>query len=84
MRISKKTLIRKLLKESGGMTVAEIAKHSGYSSKEAARTALLTMPDVYIDRWDVRVKRWAAIWCVVDVPPHCPRPNKRTKEKTHD
>jgi hypothetical protein len=36
-----------------------------------------SMPDAYIDRWLKTGKRFAAVWCVVVPPPHCPKPEKK-------
>lgn len=37
--------------------------------------ALDIMPDTYIDRWQPGQRgQFAAVWCVVDVPENCPRP----------
>jgi hypothetical protein len=42
------------------------------------RAVLRSMPDAYIDRWQTRgdKKYLSAVWCVVEVPEHCPRPEK--------
>lgn len=41
------------------------------------------MPDVYIDRWNVakQQKREEAIWVAVEVPEHCPRPERKKSER---
>jgi hypothetical protein len=42
------------------------------------RAVLRSMPDAYIDRWQTRgdKKYLSAVWCVVEVPDNCPRPDK--------
>ena len=82
MRISKRSKIRQVLRETGGLTVSELSKRVGYSDSKSALTALKSMPDTYIDRWNTDKQRWSAVWCVVDVPPDCPRPDR--KGKKHD
>ena len=35
------------------------------------------MPDSYIDRWTGPHRgQWAAVWCVVEVPENCPKPDE--------
>lgn len=48
----------------------------------SVRKSLVGMVDCYIDRWVIlRSARgqYSAIWCIVEVPANCPRPNKGTK-----
>ena len=62
-----------------GLTLSEIAQHSGVPYRAVHRT-VTKMPDVYIDRWTDtgKVTRHQAVWCVVVPPPNCPHP-KETK-----
>jgi hypothetical protein len=68
--------VRRVLKEHpDGLTAKEIAALINRSAGHMS-TTLNRMPDLYIDRW-VRTSdkgRWAAVWCAVEVPPNCPRP----------
>jgi len=43
-----------------------------------------SMPDAYIDRWQYRgtQKYLSAVWCVVNVPENCPKPEK-TSDTSH-
>ena len=73
--------IRKLLRtHEDGMTVASLcaALNVQGRSRPPIYAALHGMPDAYIDRWQVNPGRGAhrAVWCVVKVPEHCPRPGK--------
>lgn len=59
-----------------GLTLMELCKWSEVR-RDTAQNALAAMPDVYIDRWIPAKKgphKWAAVWCAVPVPEHCPRP----------
>ena len=72
-------VIRELLKKhSDGLTVNEICSFTGIRDSNILRS-LKSMPDVYIDRWNVskQQKREEAIWVAVEVPEHCPRPERR-------
>jgi hypothetical protein len=63
-----------LLKHPDGLGIATIADHLGLP-EPAVRASLRSMPDAYIDRWfKARNRKWAAIWCVVEVPEDCPMP----------
>jgi hypothetical protein len=84
------TAIRGHLRGTDGMTTAQLRALLD-SDTPAVSTALRAMPDAYIDRWttvptgqDLKGQCLAAVWCVVDVPPHCPRPatKKEKRERT--
>lgn len=83
--------IRALLRANpDGLSVMQITRTLNLP-RESARKAMLAMPDAYIDRWETtgRVGPPRSIWCVVNVPPHCPKPDiksRRTKrtEKPHE
>lgn len=74
---TKRAEIRQLLRShEDGLTVKQIAELISVEPSNA--TAMVQkMPDAYIDRW-VKPRRgpFTAVWCVVDVPAHCPRPTK--------
>lgn len=65
--------LRKLLRaHPDGLTVASLcAKLNVDRGSKTVYAALHRMPDAYIDRWSP-----SAVWCVVEVPPHTPRPSK--------
>ena len=68
--------IREYLKRHpDGATVAEICEFFGIvgKSKGNVSTTLHLMPDAFIDRWNNK-GRLEAIWCLVEVPEDCPRP----------
>jgi hypothetical protein len=71
--------VRRILREHpDGLTTKELAEKMGRELKHLHVT-LRAMPDAYIDRW-VQLKpqaQWSAVWCVVDVPQDCPRPDRR-------
>jgi hypothetical protein len=68
------TKIRNLLQASDGMTTKELAITIDSGMRDISR-ALKAMPDAYVDRWTGPKRgQWAAVWCVVDVPENCPKP----------
>lgn len=69
-----------LTKEEDGLTANYIAEELNANSKSIAR-ALERMPDAYIDRWTEAGYRspHQAVWCVVAVPPNCPKPTRKKK-----
>lgn len=67
-------IIRKALKDTDGLTIAELHTLTGRSDT-VIRRSLESMPDAYIDRWGEKVRgQYPAIWCVVTVPENCPHP----------
>lgn len=64
-----------------GLTSAQLSLLVG-SSPKRVNDALRIMPDAYIDRWvksvaaNGQTRRYAAVWCVVEVPEHCPKPTE--------
>ncbi len=58
--------------EDGATTTAVAAEIE--TSEDTARQALHAMPDVYIDRWAPVRSGYVAVWCAVEVPEDCPRP----------
>lgn len=72
--------IRHALKQhEDGLTANEIGELLKLN-KDSIRNALNTMPDVYIDRWMQARQglREQAVWCVINVPENCPKPNRKT------
>jgi hypothetical protein len=73
--------IRKLLRESDGMTATALCAtldttKDKHQFKKAVSAALHKMPDAYIDRWvPAHNNLWAAVWCVVVPPEDCPKPD---------
>ena len=84
MKKSNHIAIREVLRQHpDGLTIQNIAHLTGIKHEASIRNALLAMPDVYIDRWIERRSargQDVAVWCAVEVPPHCPRPDKRKGE----
>lgn len=72
--------LRELLRaHPDGLTILEMMKVTA-AGEHSVRQALTKMPDAYIDRWVPRSGMPAAVWCVVEVPENCPRPEPgRTK-----
>ena len=78
MRKSNHAIIRALLKQHpDGLMASEVAEALNLQHR-ATKVALKSMVDIYIDRW---VKPggcpFAAVWCVVEVPEDCPRPEDK-------
>lgn len=69
-------LVRNLLRDSDGLTVAQIAQAVGTDTTHIHRM-LHKLPDAYIDRWIKSGNQCTAVWSVVVPPPHCPRPEKK-------
>lgn len=62
---------------SEGATPTEMATALGRTAV-SVRKSLLSMPDVYIDRWTDPVRgQYQAIWCIVVPPANCPHPDDR-------
>lgn len=74
--------IRKLLREEAdGLTVNYIAEELHAKPKSIDAALRRSMPDAYIDRWTDAGQQQPhqAVWCVVPVPEHCPRPTRKPK-----
>ncbi|MFM7011488.1 MAG: hypothetical protein ACKO0Z_19525 [Betaproteobacteria bacterium] len=74
--------IRALLRtESDGLTIMEIRDELEVNKYDVVRKSINKMPDAYIDRW-VRAPnthgKYAAVWCVVVPPKHCPSPEGKS------
>lgn len=72
-----KTAIRAVLKKfPDGLNAAEIQRFIEAKHSTSVITALKDMGEAYIDRWEKRATgQLAAVWCLADVPEHCPRPD---------
>lgn len=71
-------LIRQYLRERpDGARVPDIARDLSRAPRDVENT-LNRMPDVYIDRWTQSKGPggYGAIWCAVEVPEHCPKPER--------
>ena len=69
--------LRSLLKGSDGLTVKQIESELNLDFR-TLRKSLKSMPDAFIDRWTGPLRgQYAAVWCVVEVPEDCPRPNEK-------
>lgn len=68
--------IRDYLKDSDGLTTRQLQFRSEIEQRTLCK-ALKSMPDAYIDRWTGPHRgQWAAVWCVVEVPEDCPKPDE--------
>ena len=78
MRLSNHKAIRELLHQNpDGLMVSEIAKALGVKN-DSIKVALRSMVDTYIDRWvRLRGSPIAAVWCAVEVPANCPKPENK-------
>ena len=78
MRPNTEDAVRSTLRRhSDGLTLTEIAHHSGVEYRKVHR-AVNKMPDAYIDRWQrpTGAHPYQAVWCAVVVPAHCPHPKR--------
>jgi len=75
-------LVRAALRANpDGATVRELADETCLTTSAVAQI-LPGMPDTYVDRWQAITKgkgagAWAAVWCAVEVPADCPKPEPR-------
>ena len=78
MRHSNHKAIRELLLQNpDGLMVSEVAKALGVKN-DSIKVALRSMVDTYVDRWvKLRGSPMAAVWCAVEVPPNCPKPEEK-------
>ena len=78
MRKSNHAAIRALLHQNpDGLMVSEVAKALGVKN-DSIKVALRSMVDTYVDRWvKLRGSPMAAVWCAVEVPPNCPKPEEK-------
>ena len=69
--------IRDLLKGSDGLTTKQLQYRLEVDQRTLCKS-LKSMPDSYIDRWSGPHRgQWAAVWCVVEVPEDCPKPDEK-------
>jgi len=74
--------IRDYLKDSDGLTTRQLQFRTEIEQRTICK-ALKSMPDAYIDRWTGPHRgQWAAVWCVVEVPEDCPKPDEKNMEAT--
>ena len=72
--------IRDYLKDSDGLTTRQLQFRTDIEQRTLCK-ALKSMPDAYIDRWTGPHRgQWAAVWCVVEVPEDCPKPDEKNME----
>ena len=72
--------LRALLYDSDGLTVKQLSTALDIDMRTLTKS-LRMMPDTYIDRWvGPNRGQYAAVWCVVEVPLNCPRPNEKNME----
>jgi hypothetical protein len=76
MKPSHAPRLRELLRQSpDGLTVTQVSDALTLP-RTSTLNALKAMPDVYIDRWEGPYKgQWAAVFCLHEPPPDCPRPD---------
>lgn len=75
--------VRRLLRDfPDGMTAKQLAEHIFQNGEKQAcvNKSLSSMPDAYIDRYVQAApsgkSKFAAVWCVVEVPENCPHPEE--------
>jgi hypothetical protein len=81
MSISNHPAIRSVLKNNpDGLTAKQIYSITNIS-RDSITKALKAMPDVYVDRWlgARQGVREGGVWCVVEVPEDCPKPERKIK-----
>lgn len=79
--------IRAILKQHpDGLATKQLRNLLGAEhTAEVVNRALHSMPDAYIDRWDVGTNRngaLAAVWMVVVPPENCPHPTRKASNGT--
>jgi predicted transcriptional regulator len=76
--------IRALLRKYPlGLTPMEIAEETGMHVSNV-RTALRSMVDCYVDRWQPGKRgQFEKVWCAVYVPEDCPHPRDKTFRGGH-
>jgi hypothetical protein len=67
-----------------GLSISGIAHMTGLQ-KMSVRRSLVSMPDVYIDRWERTSRRfvgtnpqWRAVYIAVPIPPDQPKPTNES------
>jgi len=72
--------IRDQLRGSDGLTTKQLQYRLEVDHRTLCKS-LKSMPDAYIDRWTGPHRgQWAAVWCVVEVPEDCPKPDEKNME----
>ena len=77
-----KQKIRELLLSSeDGMTIKQICQRLDREYHNISKL-VKTMPDAYIDRYrEWQTNCYEAIWCVVEVPANCPKPERKKESE---
>ena len=69
--------IRDQLKGSDGLTTKQLQYRLEVDQRTLCKS-LTSMPDSYIDLWTGPHRgQWAEVWCVVEVPEDCPKPDEK-------
>ena len=69
--------IRELLAGSDGLTIKQMQIALQIEIRTLNKS-INSMGDAYIDRWTGPYRgQWAAVWCVAEVPQHCPKPDEK-------
>jgi len=78
MKPTRQQAIRKMLRQhTYGLTRQELSDKLGIHIANV-RTAILGMPDVYVDRWKMGLRGgYQKVYCAVPVPEDCPHPKDR-------
>lgn len=77
MKPTRQHAIRALLRQHvDGMTRSQIAQALSLHVANVS-TALIAMPDVYVDRWAKATRGYEKVWCAVQVPEDCPHPKDK-------
>lgn len=88
--VNRRKQIHTLLeKHPDGLTRAEILAALGMDGDQFNASRRL-MPYVYIDRWQAKrvqqprggsFPKWVAVYCMVDLPPDAPKPERKPTEE---
>jgi predicted ArsR family transcriptional regulator len=78
MKPTRQQAIRECLRQHHyGLTRQQLSDKLGIHLANV-RTAILGMPDVYVDRWTMGKRgSYQKVYCAVDVPEDCPHPKDR-------
>lgn len=78
MKPTRQQAIRECLRQNHyGLTRQQLSDKLGIHIANV-KTAILGMPDVYVDRWSMGKRgSYQKVYCAVDVPEDCPHPKDR-------